>query len=103
MRTLSVRPDLARGTLRYSRAPQGQTVDTARGEEPGKILHEVRPGELGDGGQSAYYGSADSTPLFLMALGEYLRLDGRPGVCSRAAAECRSGARLDGQLRRPGW
>jgi glycogen debranching enzyme len=73
MQTLMARPVLARGTLRFLARHQGTTVDLDRGEEPGKILHEVRPGELGGISGSIYYGSTDSTPLFLIALGEYVR------------------------------
>jgi glycogen debranching enzyme len=76
MQTLSVRPDLARGTLRFLARLQGTCVDPTRGEEPGKILHEQRPGEFGGGDESVYYGSTDSTPLFLVALGEYLTWTG---------------------------
>jgi glycogen debranching enzyme len=72
MQTLSLRPDLARGTLRFLSRHQGQRVDESRGEEPGKILHEMRPGEFGGGEQGIYYGSTDSTPLFIVAMGEYL-------------------------------
>src|SRR5262249_33959453 len=64
MQTLIVRPDLARGTLRFLGRHQGTRIDLDRGEEPGKILHEVRPGELGGLAGSIYYGSTDATPLF---------------------------------------
>ncbi|HET6317559.1 MAG TPA: amylo-alpha-1,6-glucosidase, partial [Chloroflexota bacterium] len=50
-----------------------------RDEEPGKILHEVRLGELSKLGRvphTRYYGSVDSTPLFLIALGEYVNWTG---------------------------
>ena len=49
-------------------------------EEPGKILHEVRFGPAASfalGGRSAYYGSADATPLFVMLLGELQRWGGK--------------------------
>ncbi len=75
MQTLMLRPDLAEGTLRFLARHQGTRVDDFRDEEPGKILHEVRLGELARLGavpHTPYYGSVDSTPLFLMALGEYL-------------------------------
>jgi glycogen debranching enzyme len=72
MQTLSLRPEIARGTLRFLARHQGRRINTARGEAPGKILHEVRPGVTGYVGDSIFYGSIDSTPLFLMALGEYV-------------------------------
>ena len=73
---LVLRPTIARGTLRFLARHQGTSVNTARGEEPGKILHEIRPGELGHVKESIYYGSVDSTPLFLVALGEYVNWSG---------------------------
>jgi glycogen debranching enzyme len=67
---------LAIGTLQTLAARQGTSVDAASEEEPGKILHEVRFGpaaELALGGRSAYYGTVDATPLFVMLLGELRR------------------------------
>jgi glycogen debranching enzyme len=58
---------------------QGKKFDSWRDEEPGKILHELRVGELTRTGQlpfSPYYGSVDSTPLFLMLATEYFRWSG---------------------------
>ena len=72
LQTLMIEPDLAAGTLRFLAAHQGQRRDDWRDEEPGKIMHELRFGELARLGtipQSPYYGSADATPLFLMLLG----------------------------------
>jgi glycogen debranching enzyme len=73
---LLVNPDLARDALLFLAAHQGQRVDPFREEEPGKILHEIRRGELARAGEvphTPYYGSVDSTPLFLILLGEYLQ------------------------------
>jgi glycogen debranching enzyme len=72
---------LAAGTLQTLADRQGTDVDPATEEEPGRILHEVRLGpaaSLALGGRSAYYGTADATPLFVMLLGE-LRRWGRHG------------------------
>jgi len=69
---LAVNPDIAPGTLRYLAARQGQRVDPSRDEEPGKIMHEMRAGELARSGAvpfDPYYGSVDATPLFLVLLG----------------------------------
>jgi glycogen debranching enzyme len=73
---LLVDPALALGVLRTLAERQGQDVDAATEEEPGKILHEVRFGSAGSlalGGGDAYYGTADATPLFVMLLGELNR------------------------------
>jgi glycogen debranching enzyme len=79
MQTLSLRPSIAAGTLRFLARYQGKEVNDFRDEQPGKILHEVRLGELAKLQRvphSTYYGSVDSTPLFLMTLGEYVRWTG---------------------------
>jgi glycogen debranching enzyme len=76
---LPYRPDLARTTLTTLAARQGAVCDDFRDEEPGKILHEVRFGELtaiGERPHSPYYGTADATPLFLIVLDEYERWTG---------------------------
>ncbi|MFD7923124.1 glycogen debranching N-terminal domain-containing protein [Streptomyces sp. NPDC059740] len=67
-------PELAAATLPALAAVQGTTSDPARVEEPGKIVHELRRGELAHFGQvpyGRYYGSVDATPLFLVLLGAY--------------------------------
>ncbi|SEJ80704.1 Glycogen debranching enzyme (alpha-1,6-glucosidase) [Arthrobacter sp. yr096] len=73
---LPVDPSLALGTLRTLAERQGSMVNTATEEEPGKILHEVRL-DVGSGqalgGKSAYYGSVDATPLFVVVLGSVSR------------------------------
>jgi glycogen debranching enzyme len=69
-------PALALGTLRTLAAWQGKEIDAASEEEPGKILHEVRFGPAASfalGGRSAYFGSVDATPLFVMLLAELQR------------------------------
>ena len=72
-------PELAETTLRVLAARQGTKVDDFRDEEPGKILHEIRFGELtrfGERPHSPYYGTADATPLFLVLLDEVERWTG---------------------------
>jgi glycogen debranching enzyme len=72
-------PELARTTLLALGAQQATDWDDFRDAEPGKILHELRHGELAhfrERPQSPYYGSADSTPLFLIVLDEYERWTG---------------------------
>jgi glycogen debranching enzyme len=77
--TLPFVPELSRTTLRALAAQQATAMDDFRDAEPGKILHELRHGELtyfGERPHSPYYGSADSTPLFLILLDEYERWTG---------------------------
>jgi glycogen debranching enzyme len=72
-------PQLAAATLQVLARRQAKVWDDFRDAEPGKILHELRFGELSyfqDWPQSPYYGSADSTPLFLILLDEYQRWSG---------------------------
>jgi len=72
-------PELAASTLKTLAHYQGTQVDSFRDEEPGKILHELRFGEMTlfqERPQSPYYGAADSTPLFLILLDEYERWTG---------------------------
>ncbi len=74
LETLWLAPALSQGVLLYLAANQATTEDPAADAEPGKILHEVRHGEmalLGEVPFRRYYGSVDSTPLFVMLAGEY--------------------------------
>ncbi|HZD69688.1 MAG TPA: amylo-alpha-1,6-glucosidase [Actinomycetes bacterium] len=74
--TLMLNPDLTRATLEVLAKFQADEVDTWRDAEPGKILHELRQGELASARiipHSPYYGSVDSTPLWLLLLGTYYR------------------------------
>ena len=76
MMSLAVRPELARDVLRCLTRLQGKVVDPTREEEPGKIVHEVRRGEMANTGDvvfGRYYGSIDSTPLFVLLAAEYYR------------------------------
>ncbi len=72
-------PGLAATTLRALAAAQATDRDDFHEREPGKILHELRFGELtarGERPHSPYFGSADATPLFLILLDEYHRWSG---------------------------
>ncbi len=72
--TLPFAPDLAAGVLRTLARLQGQRHNPERDEEPGKILHELRYGEMATLGEipfGRYYGSIDATPLFLVLLAAY--------------------------------
>ena len=79
LQTLHVAPGRAKETLRTLAALQGRAVDPFREEEPGKILHEMRYGEmarLGDIPHTPYYGTVDATPLFVMLFAETIRWTG---------------------------
>ena len=72
LQTLAVRPQQAVETLEVLASLQATEVDDWRDAEPGKILHELRAGETAKAGElphSPYYGSVDSTPLWLVLLG----------------------------------
>ncbi|WP_022681311.1 amylo-alpha-1,6-glucosidase [Sphingobium bisphenolivorans] len=75
LETLWMDPAISRGVLGYLAAHQADTFDADADAEPGKILHEVRHGEMAELGEVPfrhYYGSIDSTPLFVMLAGAYL-------------------------------
>lgn len=74
LETLWLDPAISRGVLGYLADHQASAFDAASDAEPGKILHEVRHGEMAELGEVPfrhYYGSIDSTPLFVMLAGAY--------------------------------
>jgi glycogen debranching enzyme len=74
--SLIVNPEVARGTLLVLAGLQARADEAWRDAEPGKILHELRIGELARTGHiphTPYYGTVDATPLFLMVAGGYYR------------------------------
>ncbi|MDP9729150.1 amylo-alpha-1,6-glucosidase [Alicyclobacillus tolerans] len=76
---LLANPELARGTLQTMAHFQGTQERPEKDEQPGKIVHEVRDGELSRLGIlpfAPYYGSVDATPLFLNLAADYLRWTG---------------------------
>ncbi|MDZ5712730.1 amylo-alpha-1,6-glucosidase [Jeotgalibacillus haloalkalitolerans] len=79
LQLLPFNAEVAKGTLRTMAHYQGTKVDAWRDEQPGKIMHEIRYGELANTNQipfAPYYGSVDSTPLFLMLLVETINWTG---------------------------
>ena len=72
-------PGFARGALEELGRWQAKTRDDYRDAEPGKILHELRRGELAHFKlipHTPYYGTADATPLYLITLHTYWRCSG---------------------------
>ncbi len=74
LQTLWINPNIARGVLEFLAATQADSVDEAQESQPGKILHEMRNSEMARLKEvpfGRYYGSVDSTPLFVMLAGAY--------------------------------
>ena len=79
LQTLWMEPSLARGVLEFLAATQATEVDEANEAEPGKILHELRHGEMANLKEipfARYYGTVDATPLFVMLAGDYYQRTG---------------------------
>jgi glycogen debranching enzyme len=90
---LPFKPDLAKTTLEILALLQGAKVDDFRDEEPGKIIHELRLGEMTafeERPHSPYYGGSDSTPLFLVLLDEYERWSGDADLVRRLEQPAKS-------------
>lgn len=96
MQTLILNPETARQTLAVLAEYQGKETNEWRDEEPGKILHELRRGEMARCGEiphTPYYGSVDATPLWLILYADYYSWSGdRPWIdrywdCAIAAME----------------
>ena len=89
-------PEFARSTLQLLALLQAQTSDDFRDAEPGKILHELRSGELTtfeERPHSPYYGTSDATPLFLILLDEYERWTGDEALVHKLEPNARAALR----------
>jgi glycogen debranching enzyme len=76
---LTVNPRPAREAMEILARYQGKVHDDWRDEQPGKILHEIRQGELARSGivpHTPYYGSVDATPWFLLVYAQHFRWTG---------------------------
>jgi glycogen debranching enzyme len=79
LQMLPFEPQIARGTLRFLARHQGTRDDPFTDQEPGRILHELRTGEMAACREIPfipYFGSVDATPLFVMLMAEYVRWTG---------------------------
>ena len=86
MQTLMFNPALARQTLTVLAEYQGKIDDDWREESPGKILHEMRFGEMARAGEvphTPYYGTVDATPLWLMLYADYYAWKGDRALLDR--------------------
>ena len=98
---LAFDPPMAEQTLRVLARLIGTRDDAAHDEEPGKVLHELRAGEVARLGLSPlarYYGTVDATPLFLCLLCEHADWSGNLALFRELRDAGRRDARLD---RRP--
>ncbi|HEV2654042.1 MAG TPA: glycogen debranching N-terminal domain-containing protein, partial [Ktedonobacteraceae bacterium] len=93
LQALPFYPELLEATLRQLALQQGTRYDDFRDEEPGKIIHEVRFGEMTafeERPHSPYFGAADSTPLFLVMLDEFERWTGNADLVRELEMEARA-------------
>jgi glycogen debranching enzyme len=75
LQTLWLNPEIAKGVLQFLASTQADEVDSFSDAEPGKVLHEMRRGEMAALGEvpfGKYYGSVDATPLFIILAGAYV-------------------------------
>jgi glycogen debranching enzyme len=96
MQLLWCDPKVARGVLRRLAAYQAKDEDAASDAQPGKILHEMRGGEMAALGEvpfAQYYGSVDSTPLFIVLLGRYIERTGDLQTLSELWPACEAALR----------
>jgi glycogen debranching enzyme len=93
LQALPFTPELAATTLRALGDWQGVRLDDFRDEDPGRILHEMRYGEMTafeERPHSPYYGSVDATPLYVILLDEYERWTGDRAIVRELEVEARA-------------
>ena len=93
LQALPFTPELAATTLRELGLRQGTRIDDFRDEDPGRILHEMRYGEMTafeERPHSPYYGCADATPLYVVLLDEYERWTGDTKLVRELEFEARA-------------
>jgi len=93
LQALPFTQELAATTLRELGMRQGSRIDDFRDEDPGRILHEMRYGEMTafeERPHSPYYGSADATPLYVVLLDEYERWTGDTKLVRELEYEARA-------------
>jgi glycogen debranching enzyme len=93
LQALPFTPELAATTLRALGDWQGVRLDDFRDEDPGRILHEMRYGEMTafeERPHSPYYGSVDATPLYVILLDEYERWTGDRAIVRELEIEARA-------------
>ena len=86
LQNILIYPEFARGALEILGSQQAKEDDPYRDAEPGKILHELRYGELAHFKlvpHTPYYGTADATPLYLITLHAAWRATGDKGLLER--------------------
>lgn len=87
---LPVDPELSVATLRHLARHQSATYDLATDAEPGKIQHEERSGVAAQRWHERYFGSVDSTPLFVMLAAEHARWTGNDSLVRELEAPLRA-------------
>ena len=93
LQALPLAPELAETTLRALGERQGSRIDDFRDEDPGRILHEMRFGEMTafeERPHSPYYGCADATALYVVLLDEYERWTGNTRLVRDLEFEARA-------------
>ena len=93
LQALPFTPELAATTLRALGDWQGVRLDDFRDEDPGRILHEMRYGEMTafeERPHSPYYGAVDATPLYIVLLDEYERWTGDRALVRELEIEARA-------------